>query len=66
MTQMTIQNAATTNLFTLIVNDAAARIDCQIREFLQGDSEGAELLDALYGDVIDEPIPARLTALLRR
>jgi len=46
--------------------DLGASIDCQIRSFLQGDSDGNELLIGLYGDAIDEPVPARLTALLRR
>jgi hypothetical protein len=41
-------------------------VDRQIRAFLDGDSDGGELLQGLYGDVIDEPIPAQLTALLRR
>jgi len=48
------------------LSDLEAVIDRQIRSFLDGDSDGGELLRGLYGDAIDEPIPARLTALLRR
>lgn len=40
--------------------------DRKIRSFLAGDSNGSELLEALYGDTIDEPMPGRLTALLRQ
>jgi hypothetical protein len=47
------------------LSDLGASIDRQIRSFLDGDSDGHELLQGLYGDAIDEPIPARLTALLR-
>ena len=48
------------------LSDLDKLIDRQIRSFLDGDSDGHELLRGLYGDTIDEPIPARLTALLRR
>jgi len=48
------------------LTDLEASIDHQIRSFLDGDSDGHELLQGLYGDAVDEPIPARLTALLRR
>jgi hypothetical protein len=43
-----------------------AAVDRQIRLFLNGESDGSELLQGLYGDAADEPIPARLTALLKR
>jgi hypothetical protein len=49
-----------------VLSDLDTLIDGQIRSFLNGDSNGSELLHGLYGDVIDEPVPARLTALLRR
>jgi hypothetical protein len=47
--------------------DAGARgsIDRRIRAFINGDSHGEDLLQALYGDVADEPVPEHLTALLR-
>jgi hypothetical protein len=48
------------------LNDLGLAIDSRIRAFLNGDDDGAELLNGLYGDVVDEPIPARLTALLQR
>lgn len=48
------------------LNDLEAAIDRQIRSFLEGDDDGGELLKGLYGNVADEPIPERLTALLRR
>ena len=37
-----------------------------IRDFLAGKTEGEDLLHALYDHVLDEPVPERLRALLRR
>lgn len=47
------------------LSDLDSMIDRQIRSFLNGDDDGHELFCGLYGDVADEPVPARLTALLR-
>lgn len=47
------------------LNDLSALIDRQIRLLLNGHSDGRELFRGLYGDAIDEPIPARLRGLLR-
>lgn len=55
-----------TSELPVALTELDAGIDCQIRAFLEGDSAGRELLRGLYGDIIDEPIPARLTNLLRR
>jgi hypothetical protein len=38
----------------------------EIRDFLNGKSDGKDLLHALYDHVLDEPVPERLTALLKR
>lgn len=38
----------------------------QIDMFLAGETNGRALLEALYGHVLDEPVPERLKALLRR
>jgi hypothetical protein len=40
-------------------------VDEQIREFLDGETNGEDLLHALYDHVLDEPVPSRLTAILR-
>lgn len=40
--------------------------DRGIRDFVAGRNDGAELLHALYDHVLDEPVPDRLRALLRR
>ncbi len=37
-----------------------------IRAFLKGESHGEELLHALYDSILEEPIPERLRAVLRR
>jgi len=41
-------------------------VDREIRDFLAGKSDGEDLLHALYDHVLDEPIPERLRAILRR
>lgn len=41
-------------------------VDRRIRAFLAGETHGEELLHALYGHVAAEPVPERLTALLKR
>ena len=38
----------------------------EIRDFLNGKTEGEDLLHALYDHVLDESVPERLTALLKR
>jgi hypothetical protein len=38
----------------------------EIRDFLSGKTDGENLLHKLYDHVLDEPVPERLTALLRR
>ena len=38
----------------------------EIRDFLTGKTDGEDLLHALYDHVLDEPVPERLTALLKR
>ena len=38
----------------------------EIRDFLSGKTDGEDLLHRLYNHVLDEPVPERLTALLKR
>jgi hypothetical protein len=40
-------------------------VDRDIRDFLAGKSNGEDLLHALYDNVLDEPVPDRLRAVLR-
>ena len=47
-------------------NIAAFSVDRNIRDFLAGKTDGAGVLHALYDRVLDEPIPERLRAVLRR
>jgi hypothetical protein len=37
----------------------------QLLDFLDGRTDGEELLHALYDYILDEPVPERLRALLR-
>jgi hypothetical protein len=41
-------------------------VDREIRDFLAGKNDGEDLLHDIYDHVLDEPIPERLLALLRR
>ena len=45
---------------------ARCSTDRDIRDFLVGKTDGEQLLHALYDHVLDEPVPERLRALLRR
>jgi hypothetical protein len=36
-----------------------------IERFLDGETDGNVVLNALYGDALDEPVPERLLAILR-
>jgi len=45
---------------------APSPVDRDIRDFLEGKNDGDDLLHALYDQVLDEPVPERLKALLRR
>ena len=38
----------------------------EIRDFLNGKTDGEDLLHKLYDHVLDEPVPERLAALLER
>lgn len=41
-------------------NRDGGSVDCRIRAFLSGDTDGEDVLHALYGAVIGERMPARL------
>ena len=45
---------------------APSSVDRDIHDFLEGKNDGDELLHALYDHVLDEPVPERLKAALRR
>jgi hypothetical protein len=45
---------------------AMSTTDRDIRDFLAGKSNGEKLLHALYDYVLDEPVPQRLRAMLKR
>jgi hypothetical protein len=47
-------------------HSAATTKDGRVAAFFAGESDGAELLHALYDHVLDEPIPPLMLALVRR
>jgi len=44
---------------------ATSSVDRDIRDFLAGRTDGADLLHALYDHVLDEPVPQFLRDVLR-
>lgn len=46
------------------LNSASTHRD--IIDFLNGRADGAALMLAIYGDLVDEPMPPRLAALVKR
>jgi hypothetical protein len=58
--------AASATLDALVAEvEAELSVHSEIERFVAGNSDGQILLNALYGDVLDEPIPERLLATLR-
>ena len=53
-----MQKAIETNLTALM-------LAVELERFLNGESDGGPLFHALYGDIVDEPIPERLLAVVR-
>lgn len=49
-----------------IAANSAAPVDRRLRAFLAGETEGEDVLNALYGSPLHEPVPARLRDLLKR
>ncbi len=45
---------------------ASGSVDREIRDFIAGRNDGEDLLHALYDHVLDEAVPERLRALLKR
>jgi len=41
-------------------------VDERIRAFLSGETHGEDVLGEIYDHVLDEPIPEKMLALLRR
>jgi hypothetical protein len=50
---------------TTDTNLTALTLAVEMERFLSGDSDGGPLFNALYGEVVDEPIPERLLAIVR-
>lgn len=40
-------------------------VDLAVRRYLDGKSDGSALFQALYGAILDEPIPEAMLALVR-
>jgi hypothetical protein len=51
---------------TLEISSDEQSIDRHMRAFVAGESDGDDLLHALYDHVLGDPIPQRLRDLLRR
>jgi hypothetical protein len=42
-----------------------SQMTTEIERFLKGETNGSVLFEALYGHIVEEPIPPRLLAMLR-
>ena len=51
---------------TIETDLAALTLTVELERFLAGESDGGLLFQALYGEVVDEPIPERLLAVVRQ
>jgi hypothetical protein len=58
-------NAAAALATELFETEAELSIAARIEQFLNGDNDGGELFETLYGRVEDEPVPERLLAIVR-
>lgn len=47
------------------VDEFDRMVEDAILRFLNGETDGEYLFNALYGDVLDEPIPAEMLELVR-
>ncbi|HEV2546818.1 MAG TPA: hypothetical protein VGU20_05745 [Stellaceae bacterium] len=50
---------------TTETNLTALTFAVELERFLSGESDGGPLFHALYGEIVDEPIPERLLAVVR-
>ena len=48
------------------INIRLCSTDSRIRAFLDGETDGEDVLHAIYDHVLDEPVPERLRAALKR
>ena len=59
-------NTATALALTETPDEIDGEVEQSILRFLNGESEGGDLFQALYGEIIDEPVPTEMLALVRR
>jgi hypothetical protein len=50
---------------SLVPSETPPSVETQIARFLTGETDGHDVLQLLYGDVADEPVPERFRALVR-
>jgi hypothetical protein len=58
--------AAAALLITETPDEIDGVVETSILRFLNGETDGRDLFQALYGDVADEPVPAEMLAVVRR
>jgi hypothetical protein len=60
------KNRAAVRRRPVVDSNEPASTEGRIRRFLTGETTGQDALEALYGHVLDEPVPQRLADLLRK
>jgi Anti-sigma factor NepR len=51
--------------FRLVPSETAPSVETQIARFLSGETDGHDVLQLLYGEVADEPVPERFRTLIQ-
>jgi hypothetical protein len=62
---MTVATALAEALPQAPVDELDQTVEDTILRFLNGETDGEDLFNALYGDVLDEPIPPEMLELVR-
>ena len=62
---MTLATALAETTVAAPVGELDEMVEQSIVRFLNGETDGGDLLNALYGHVLDEPIPAEMLELVR-
>jgi hypothetical protein len=62
---MTVATALAEPLPPAPADELDQAVEESILRFLNGETDGEDLFNALYGDVLDEPIPLEMLELVR-
>lgn len=61
-----MMNLAAVRRLPVQTDTRVSSFDSRIRAFLDGETDGEDVLHAIYDHVLNEPVPERLRAILKR